>query len=139
VPDAESVEICVEEPAMKAVLSMKVAGALLGCSVALVLLASALVAQEPVAQDKTKDITLKGTILCAHCALKEGTECTTAIQVKEGDKTVTYYFDDKGAGESYHQPVCGGARKDGTVVGKVEERGGKKFIKPTKVEYAGKT
>ena len=40
--------------------------------------------------------TLKGTILCAKCELKETKECTTAIQVKEGGKTVTYYFDDKG-------------------------------------------
>jgi Family of unknown function (DUF6370) len=134
VPDAQSVETHVEEPAMKAALSMRAALALLACSLALVLAASALVAQ-----DKTKDVTLKGTILCAHCALKEGTACQTAIQVKEGDKTVTYYFDDKGAGESYHGPVHGGARKEGTVVGKVEERGGKKYIKPAKVEYADKT
>ena len=124
---------------MKAALSMKVAGALLACSLALIFTTSALIAQESVAQDKAKDATLKGTILCAHCALKEGTTCQTAIQVKEGDKTVTYYFDDKGAAESYHAPVHGGARKEGTVMGKVEERGGTKYIKPTKVEYTDKT
>ena len=91
-----------------------------------------------VAQDKGKEVTLKGTILCAHCALKEGTDCKTALQVKEGDKTVTYYLDDKGMGESYHEPVCGGARKEGTVVGTVREENGKKIIKPSKVEYAKK-
>ena len=103
------------------------------CSAVILLLASALIAQE-----KVKEVTLKGSILCAHCSLGEGDKCTTAIQVKEGDKTVTYYFEDKGAGESYHEPVCGGAKKEGTVVGKVEQRGGKNYIKPTKVEYAQK-
>jgi hypothetical protein len=33
------------------------------------------------AQDKAKEVTLKGTILCAHCALGEGDKCQTAIQV----------------------------------------------------------
>lgn len=91
-----------------------------------------------VAQEKGKEVTLKGTILCAHCSLKEGTECKTAIQVKEGVKTVTYYLDDKGAGETYHEPVCGGGTKEGTVVGLVRDQGGKKHIKPSKVEYVKK-
>jgi hypothetical protein len=112
---------------MKALLSLSV------CSLALVCLASALVAQE-----KAKEATLKGTILCAHCALGEGDKCQTAIQVKEGDKLVTYYLDDKGQAESHHEPVCGGGKKEGTVVGKVEQRGGKNYIKPSKVEYASK-
>jgi hypothetical protein len=99
-----------------------------------ILLATAML----VGQEKGKEVTLKGSILCAHCALGEGDKCTTAIQVKEGDKLVTYYFDDKGTDESYHEAVCGGAKKEGTVVGKVEERGGKKYIKPSKVEYAKK-
>jgi hypothetical protein len=90
------------------------------------------------AQEATKEVTLKGQILCAHCALKEGDKCQTAIQVKEGDKTVTYYFSDKGEGEPYHAAICGGERKEGTVVGKVSEQGGKKMITPTKVDYAKK-
>jgi hypothetical protein len=89
------------------------------------------------AQD-AKEVTLKGTILCAKCALKEAKKCQTAIQVKEGDQTVTYFFHDKGMKEEYHEAVCGGARKEGTVVGTVHEHDGKKYIKPTKVEYAEK-
>ena len=112
---------------MKSILSAA------ACSLAVILLASALVAQE-----KAKDVTLKGTILCAHCSLGQGDKCQTAIQVKEGDKLVTYYLDDKGAEETHHEPVCGGAKKEGTVVGKLEQRGGKNFVKPTKVEYAKK-
>jgi len=111
---------------------MKAALSLLACALAAMVLASALVAQ-----DKGKEVTLKGTILCAKCSLNETQQCQTAIQVKEGDKTVTYYFDDKGKAESYHAAICTD-QKEGTVVGNVSERGGKKMIKPTKVEYAKK-
>ena len=100
---------------------------------AVLLLAAMLVAQE-----KDKEVTLKGTLMCAKCTLGKTAECTTAIQVKEGDKTVTYYLDDKGAGEEHHEPICGGAKKEGTVTGTVQERDGKKWIKPKKVEYAQK-
>jgi hypothetical protein len=85
-----------------------------------------------------KQVTLKGTILCAKCALKEAKKCQTAIQVKEGDKTVTYYFKDKGTAESYHEEVCGGERHQGTVTGTVTREGEKRFITPKKVEYAKK-
>jgi len=100
------------------------------------LLAVAFAAFAVVADDKAKDVTLKGTILCAKCALGQTSECTTAIQVKEGDKLVTYLLDDKGAGEEHHDPICGGQKKAGTVVGTIQERDGKKYIKPMKVEYA---
>jgi hypothetical protein len=85
-----------------------------------------------------KEVTLKGTILCAKCALKEAKTCTTAIVVKEGDKEVTYYFKDKGNKEDYHEEVCGGARKEGTVTGTITEKDGRKWITPKKVEYAKK-
>ena len=105
------------------------------CSL-VVLLAGAFVAQDSFAQDKGKEVTLKGTLMCAKCSLGKTSDCTTAIQVKEGDKTVTYYLDDKGAGEEHHEPICGGAKKEGTVVGTVSEKQGQKYIKPTKVAYA---
>jgi hypothetical protein len=88
------------------------------------------------AQDK--EVTLKGTILCAKCALKEAKTCTTAILVKEGNKDVTYYLKDNGDKETYHEEVCGGARKEGTVTGTVTEKDGKKWIAAKKVEYAKK-
>lgn len=94
-----------------------------------------LVSQSIQADDK-KEVTLKGTILCAKCALKETKNCQNAIQVKDGDKTVTYYFDDKGTKEGYHEPVCGGEKKEGTVTGTVAMKDGKQVVKPTKVEYA---
>lgn len=87
-----------------------------------------------------KDVTLKGTIVCAKCGLKEKgvTKCTTAIKVKENGKDVLYYFDDKGAKEKYHEPVCGGEEKEGTVNGVVSLKDNKKWIKPSKVEFATK-
>src|SRR5262245_56706350 len=95
-------------PTMKACVSLCV------CSL-VALLAAAAIAQEKA----KKEVTLKGSLLCAKCALGEATECTTAIQVKEGEKTVTYLLDDKGDGESYHDAICGGGKKEGTVVGTV--------------------
>src|SRR3954467_9633446 len=75
--------------------SMKVVLSALWCVVALG--AFVVVAQaEEKGKDKPKEVTLKGTILCAKCSLKDAKTCTTAIQVKEGDKTVVYLFDDKG-------------------------------------------
>jgi hypothetical protein len=44
------------------------------------------------AEKEDKEVTLKGTITCAKCDLKDSKECQTVIQVKDGDKTVTYYF-----------------------------------------------
>ena len=104
----------------------------------LALLGAGLLAAGLLAQDK-KEVTLKGTILCARCALKEARKCQTAIQVKEKGKTVTYYFLDKGTKESYHEEVCGGDRKEGTVRGVVSEKEGKKYITPKKVTYAKKS
>ncbi len=110
------------------------------CFVVVALLAACALTVGLRADDKgeKKEVTLKGTILCAKCALKEAKKCQTAIQVKDGDKTVTYYFDDKGNTEEYHEPVCGGDRREGTVTGTVHEHDGKKFIKPAKVEYGKK-
>jgi hypothetical protein len=99
----------------------------------------ALAACHSTAADKAepgKQVKLEGTIVCSKCALKETKQCGNAIIVKENGKDVTYYFADKGAGEDYHEEVCGGGKKTGTVVGVVSEKDGKKYITPSKVEYA---
>ncbi len=86
-----------------------------------------------------KEVTLKGKISCAKCELKlKGVrKCQTVIQVQEDGKEVTYFFLDKGNQEEYHEAVCGGGKKDGTVTGTISEKDGKKWIKPSKVMYAG--
>ncbi len=82
-----------------------------------------------------KEVTLTGTIMCAKCSLKETKKCTTAIVVKEGDKSVTYYLADKGNAESYHEKVCGTGKEPGTVTGSAFEKDGKMWVTPTKVAY----
>lgn len=83
------------------------------------------------AEEKGKEVTLNGEILCTKCALSETPDCGQAIKVKENGKDVTYYFKDKGKAESYHDKVCGGPAK-GSVKGKVTEKDGKKWITPAK-------
>lgn len=82
-----------------------------------------------------KEVKLTGSLMCAKCKLKmDGVKkCTNALQVKEGEKTVTYLLEDKGNGEEYHE--CGGDVKENvTVTGTLTEKDGKKWVKPSKVE-----
>ncbi len=84
-----------------------------------------------------KEVSLTGTMMCAKCGLKEPgvTKCTNAIQVKDGEKTVTYFLDDKGNGETYHEGLCGGGTKaDAKVTGTASEKDGKRWVKAAKVE-----
>jgi hypothetical protein len=88
-------------------------------------------------EKKGKEVTLKGTILCAKCELQETKKCANAIRVKESGKDVVYYFDDMGAKEKYHKTICQ-EPKPGQVTGTVGEKDGKKTIKPAKtgVKYS---
>ena len=87
-----------------------------------------------VAQDKKDDKkatkTLEGKLVCSKCKLSETEACGNALQVKDGDKTVTYYLKDKGKAEKYHK--CSG-EADAKVTGKVVEKDGKKYIEDAKV------
>ena len=94
------------------------------------------VADEKPAGKETK---LTGTLVCGKCSLKEDKTCTNVLQVKEGTKTVNYRIVDKGAGEEYHEGVCGdGKIEKVTVIGTVSEKDGKKMVKATKVELPKK-
>lgn len=83
------------------------------------------------AQDK--DVTLNGKITCAKCDLKTDKECATVIVVKASGKDVVYYLDENN-GKTNHSEICK-ASKEGTVTGKVSEKGGKKYITVTKVDF----
>ena len=96
-----------------------------------IILAVATMTQAEEKKEDKKEVTVKGTIVCTKCALKETEQCGNAIQVKEGDKTVTYYIDDKAKGEDYHKKICTGA-KNGSVTGVVSEKDGKHYITPNK-------
>jgi hypothetical protein len=80
-----------------------------------------------------KPVTLKGTITCAKCDLKETKTCLNVIQVKDGDKTVTYYFEPDSS-KKFHKAVCTEAKK-GSVTGTVVEKDGKKIITATEVKF----
>lgn len=83
------------------------------------------------------DTKLTGTFVCGRCALKVTAKCTNTLQVKEGDRVVNYFLEDKGVKEAYHEEICGdGKLENTTVVGQVTERDGKKFISPSRpVEF----
>ena len=94
-------------------------------------LAVALVVVAKVAADD-KEVTLKGTITCAKCDLGVESKCATVIKVKEGDKDVVYYLDQK-SDKANHSKICK-TPKEGSVTGKVSEKDGKKVVTATKVE-----
>jgi hypothetical protein len=86
------------------------------------------------ADDKVKeDVTLKGTITCAKCDLKEAEKCHTVIKVKEAGKDVVYYFDDAGSKKN-HKSICTEA-KQGEVTGTVSTKEGKKIITVSSVKF----
>jgi hypothetical protein len=85
------------------------------------------------ADDKGKEVTLKGTITCAKCDLKEADKCATVIKVTKDGKDTVYYFDDK-AGKDNHAKICKTPTK-GTVTGTVSKEGAKNTIKVSKVEF----
>ena len=85
-------------------------------------------------EDSGKEMTVKGTMTCAKCGLHETEKCQNAIQVKDGDKTVTYYMQDNAVSKAKHGEVCKTTKEGVSVTGMVTEKDGKKMIAPTKIE-----
>jgi hypothetical protein len=85
------------------------------------------------ADDKAETKTLKGTLTCTKCALKETKACGHALIVKQDGKEIKYYLVDKGGKEPYHSAVCQ-EDKPATVTGKVVEKNNKRYIEAPKVE-----
>ena len=80
--------------------------------------------------------TTTGEAKCAKCLLKEKTDThQTAIQVKEGDKTVTYYLVSNDVTKKYDKKVCEKAEKM-TTTGTVKTVDGKLQLTATKIEPA---
>lgn len=95
------------------------------------------VGEEKPAGKAEKETTFAGTLVCAKCGLKEPgvKKCTNALQVKNGEMTITYFLDDEGSKSTYHEGLCGGGTKEGAkVTGVVSEKDGKRWIKASKVE-----
>jgi hypothetical protein len=114
---------------------MKALSGLLVLMVAFILAAGLQADTKDAKDTKAKEVTLKGSLVCGKCTLAETDECSNALKVKDGDKTVVYYLKDKGRGEDYHKGVCpANSSKDASVTGVVTEKDGKKWITPSKVE-----
>ncbi|MEO8616408.1 MAG: DUF6370 family protein [Luteolibacter sp.] len=99
---------------------------------AFVLSSNAPAAEESMA----KPVTMKGTATCAKCDLGTEKECTTVLQVKEGDKTITYLLAGK-ADKDWHKKICKGP-KEVTATGTVTEKDGKKIMDVTAIEMTEK-
>jgi len=87
----------------------------------------------PAFAEDGKAVTIKGEGKCAKCSMKETSSCQNAIQVKEGDKTVTYYLTKNDISKEFHENLCHGP-KQVTATGTVKEVDGKKELTVTKIE-----
>jgi hypothetical protein len=95
--------------------------------------AFALTAGISAAEEETaKPMTMEGTATCAKCDLGTADKCTSVMQVKDGDKTVTYLLAGK-AGGDWHSNICKGA-KPVKATGTVTEKDGKKTLEVTEIE-----
>ncbi len=81
--------------------------------------------------DDAKEETLKGTITCAKCDLQLVKACHTVIKVKD---TVYWFTKDSVNYGKNHKAICQ-TPKEGQVTGAVSEKGGKKFIKVSKLKF----
>jgi Family of unknown function (DUF6370) len=79
--------------------------------------------------------TVTGEGKCAKCTLKETDACQNVVQVKEGDKMVTYYLVRNDVSKKFHENVCNETKKI-TVTGTVKEVEGKQQLSPSKIELA---
>ncbi len=84
-------------------------------------------------KEENKEVTLKGKVCCAKCELGETKACETVIVVKEGEKSVTYFFS-KASHKEHHDAICAAA-KSGTVVGPVTVEGKRKVVDAKKVTF----
>ena len=84
------------------------------------------------AEEKKEAKTYEGTLTCAKCDLKLETKCMTVLKVKDGDKDVVYYLDEK-SGKANHKAICQEAKK-AKVTGTVKKDGDKQILTATKVE-----
>ena len=84
------------------------------------------------AKEAPKEVTLKGTLTCAKCDLKETEKCQTVLVVKDGDMKGEYMV--AGAKAPKHGEVCKAAKENVSLTGTVSEKDGKKTITVSKAE-----
>jgi hypothetical protein len=90
------------------------------------------VCQSSGAQEKGKEVTLKGKICCPKCELETAKTCGTVVVVKKDNKDIIYTFDTD-SNKKYHDDICTSA-KQGTVTAIITDAK-KKTISVKKVTY----
>jgi len=85
------------------------------------------------AKEAAKEVTLKGTLTCAKCDLKEADKCQTVLVVKDGDMKGEYLVAAGGKAPK-HGEICKAAKENVSLTGTVTEKDGKKTITVTKAE-----
>jgi hypothetical protein len=80
-------------------------------------------------------ITITGEGKCAKCSLHQTDKCENVVEVKEGDKAVTYYLAQNKVSKNFHEEVCKEPQKV-MVTGTVKEKDGKKTLTATKIELS---
>jgi hypothetical protein len=83
------------------------------------------------AADEVK--TISGEAVCAKCELGVQDKCQTVVQVKEGDKVVSYYLAANDVAKAFHPKICK-ASAEVTATGKVETVDGKQVLTVSSIE-----
>ncbi len=82
-----------------------------------------------------KEVTLTGEGKCLKCGLHKADKCQNVLEVKEGDKTKTYWLVGKVSKDYHHDNLCSATKKI-TVTGEVKEEDGTMKVEVTKIEDA---
>lgn len=86
------------------------------------------------ADEAGKEVTLKGTAVCAKCELHQTEKCQAALKVMEDGKDVVYYVKMDKEGKGLHKEICKEPKENVSVTGVVSEKDGQKWITASKIE-----
>jgi hypothetical protein len=84
---------------------------------------------------ESSEVTLKGDMVCAKCALHEAKKCQNVLKVDEAGKEAKYYLTDNQTAKQNHETICSGKAVKATVTGKVKEAKGKKVLTASSITY----
>jgi hypothetical protein len=85
------------------------------------------------AASPAKDKTVTGIGKCAKCSLKETDACQNVIEVKKGNKTVSYYLVQNDVSKEFHKNISKENKKVKATFSVTEENG-KKIYTAKKID-----
>ena len=85
-----------------------------------------------------KELSVKGTIMCGKCTLKETDVCQAALQVKRKGKdgkevTRVVLLKNDAVTKAFHKKICDGDKIAVAVTGKFEGKGKKRLLIASKI------